>query len=157
MDVEVPQVLFGGIIDAEDFALAESPTVFDDEQFNYDLMGPSCPADVYIEYLFSKGLVDSLQDGPILSGEQDEAGELRDYLISSAFNSYYNTTLEFEKANKDNLVLSASGLLDHDDSSDAYSIRSDSSSDSSDSLFGFHLTVLDSSGSASGNASEALQ
>jgi krueppel-like factor 15 len=158
MDAQVPDVLFGGVIDSdEDFAL-DSPTVFDDDHFNYDVMGPSCPADVYIEYLFSKGLADSIRENPVHNEEQDETVELRDYLISSAFNSYYNTTMEYEKTNKDNLVISASGLLGQDDSSDAYSV-SDSSSDvmekldSNNSLYGcgVHLAVLQSSRSATCN------
>lgn len=151
MNIDLPEVLFEDMISgASDFGLAESPTVFDDDHFDYDLMGPSCPADVYAEYLFSKGLVDTIQENSFFSDEQDEAGELRDYLISSAFNSYYN--LDIQKSSKDNLVLTASGFLDHDDSSDAFSVRSDSSSDStSDSLFGcgIHLAVLDSSSSSS--------
>lgn len=146
VDTDLPEVLFADIIDdgTNDFGLVESPTVFDDDHFDYDLLGPSCPADVYAEYLFSKGLVDSIQENSFLNSDQEEAGELREYLISSAFNSYYN--MECQKANKDNLVLSASGLLDHDDSSDAYSVRSDSSSDTGDSLFGcqIHLAMLDS-------------
>lgn len=142
IDRDLPEVLFADIIDSGT-GLVESPTVFDDDLFDYDLMGPSCPADVYAEYLFSKGLVDSMQENSLLSSDQDEAGELREYLISSAFNSYYN--MDHQKTNKDNLVISASGILDHDDSSDAYSVRSDSSSDTGDSLYGckIHLAVLE--------------
>ncbi|XP_020912461.1 Krueppel-like factor 6 [Exaiptasia diaphana] len=159
MDMDVPEVLFQDMIDCDgSFTLAESPTVFDDDQFNYDLMGPSCPADVYAEYLFSKGLVDTINESPILSGEQDETIELRDYLISSAFNSYYSTNME-KPSSKDNLVLSASGLLDHEDSSDSYSVRSDSSTDTNDSLFGcgIHLAVVGSSSSPSSTEGSSKQ
>lgn len=134
MELDLPHVLFQDVISGNDFDLAESPTIFDDEHFDYSLMGPSCSADVYAEYLFSKGIVDTMQESSI-AGEQDEALELRDYLISSAFNSYYT----MERSCKDNLVLSASGLLD--DSSDSYSIRSDSSSDTNDSLLGCPINL----------------
>lgn len=158
MDAQVPDVLFGGVIDSDEDIALDSPSVFGDDPFNYDIMGPSCPADVYIEYLFSKGLADSIRDTPFINEEQDETVELRDYLISSAFNSYYSNTMEFEKTNKDNLVISASGLLGQDDSSDGYSV-SDSSSDvmekldSTDSVYGcgVHLTVLERSGSSTCN------
>ncbi|XP_032222116.1 Krueppel-like factor 3 [Nematostella vectensis] len=123
MDMDV---LFGGVIDSdEDFVLDSPTSIFDEDQFSYDTMGPSCPFDVYIDYLFSKGLADSMEDTKTVDSEQDEADELRDYLISSAFNSYYKQTLEFERPHKDNLVFTASGLVlpgNEDSSSESSSV-----------------------------------
>ena len=103
-----------------------------------DSMGLSCPVDVYLDYLFSKGIVDSMDEHIVLAPDCDEVGELKEHLISSVFNSYYKQTFEFEMgtSGKDNLVLSASLLLpDSDQSSDAASL-SDAASDVSDNMDG---------------------
>lgn len=103
-----------------------------------DSMGLSCPVDIYLDYLFSKGIVDTMDEHIALAPECDEVGELKEHLISSVFNSYYRQAFEFEKSasGRDNLVLSASLLLpDSDQSSDSASL-SDSGSDISDKLEG---------------------
>ena len=97
-----------------------------------DSMSLSCPVDVYLDYLFSKGIVDSMDEHIYLGADCDEVGELKEHLISSVFNSYYKQTfgLEMGSCVKDNLVLSASLLLpDVNDSSSDSSSMSDSSSD----------------------------
>ena len=118
------------------YGYSESPDGLPDQHI--DSIGLSCPVDVYLDYLFSKGIVDSMDDHIILASECDEVGELKEHLISSVFNSYYKQTFEIEKgtSGKDNLVLSASLLLpDSDQSSDTASL-SDASSDVSDNLEG---------------------
>lgn len=78
-----------------------------------DAMALSCPVDVYLDYLFSKGIVDSMDEHIFLGPDCDEVGELKEHLISSVFNSYYKQTFDIEKGAcvKDNLVWSASLLL----------------------------------------------
>ena len=98
-----------------------------------DSMTLSCPVDIYLDYLFSKGIVDSMDEHIFLGPDCDEVGELKEHLISSVFNSYYKETFEIEKGacSRDNLVLSASLLLPDvsDDSSRDSSTMSDTSSD----------------------------
>lgn len=103
-----------------------------------DSIGLSCPVDLYLDYLFSKGIVDSMDEHIVLAPECDEVGELKEHLISSVFNSYYKQTFEFEKGAsvKDNFVLSASRLLPDSDQSSDSACLSDSSSDISDKLDG---------------------
>jgi len=119
-------------------------------------MGLSCPVDVYLDYLFSKGIVDSMDEHIVLAPDCDEVGELKEHLISSVFNSYYKQTFEFEKSAsvKDNLVLSASLLLpDSDQSSDSASL-SDAGSDMCDKIEGL-ATHYQCSG-AEGQAAVAM-
>ena len=118
----------------------ETPDAYGAADQHIDSMGLSCPVDVYLDYLFSKGIVDSMDEQIVLATDCDEVGELKEHLISSVFNSYYKQTFEFEKgANvKDNLVLSASLLLPSDisDQSSDSACLSDASSDVSDKLEG---------------------
>lgn len=97
-----------------------------------DSMALSCPVDIYLDYLFSKGIVDSMDEHIFLGPDCDEVGELKEHLISSVFNSYYKQTFEIEKGacGKDNLVLSASLLLpDVSDSSRDSASMSDAVTD----------------------------
>ena len=74
----------------------------------------SCPIDVYLDYLFSKGIVDSMNEQIALQPECDEVGELKEQLLSSVFSSYCTQAFELNEKNatvKDNLVLSASLVL----------------------------------------------
>ena len=107
-------------------------------------MDLSCPVDIYLDYLFSKGLADSMDgDSIALSPECDEVGELKEQLISSVFNSYYRQTFDTEKGPsvKDNFVWSASLLLPD---------IGDRSSDSSWLSAGSDITDTKSDGSEGG-------
>ena len=112
-------------------------SVFDDDQQPEPIcsMNLSHSGDMYLEYLFSKGLADSIDEAHFIPSERDEVDELKEHLISSIFNSYYKQGFgEVERSGcgslRDNLVQSASLLLPEvsDDSSDSASL-SDSCSD----------------------------
>ena len=130
-------MLFGSLIETSElYGPDEDPFLIGPTsglaEEHVDSLSMSCSFDVYLEYLFSKGLVDSMDDKRFLSADMDEVGELKEHLMSSVFNSYYQQTIELDKASdlKDNLVLSASLLLPDvsDDSSDSASF-SDANSD----------------------------
>lgn len=109
------------------------------EEQHVDSMDLTCPFDFYLDYLFSKGIVDSMNEQIVLQPECDEAGELKDHLISSVFNSYYKQAFELNERNanvKDNLVLSASLLLPDNQRCSDSPCLSDSSSDMSVKLEG---------------------
>lgn len=48
-----------------------------------------CFVDVYLDYLFFKGIVDFMDEYIYLGVDCDEVGELKEYLIFLVFNFYY--------------------------------------------------------------------